>query len=365
MKAHELAELVKSGQRPVFEILPGADNHDAFGESCLEPGMIVRVTQAMYEQDGVVVLSFDQSEFESHNDRFDTRRYYKNGAPTLTAREAGYHRLVERGHFDGDDDLSTMIKTATQVPSSALQAEFSASGAQGNYMLWLEAQLLASREQLRQAQAVAVSDTQVPKSLIETIEHYGDSSLRGSSSSGVVFSNVVKELRQWSRVLSGDDAQRARDDEMAFSDAFGIGFAVVGRDHLGNPIPPRWYTASREIVDRKQYPIPGAEAALSAIEQYVQFRRENDLHQRSAETIQPVVEALQQWGATHKLDAIAQDDLDVQAVGLRHFGGDLPKGWDSAVAELLHLQREWLDQLAGSDVLPEAAGQDALMPMPG
>lgn len=157
MKAQDWMAMVRRGQQPVIELLPGAEKHDAFGESCLDRGMRARLVGARLDRNDhtIVVLSFDQGEFEEHNASFAQRNYYdKDGHPTLSAKQAGQYQQVVDGYFQVDDDLSAMIRDVPKAQTGlSLQEEFRSSGANGSYVDWLERQLVQARTQSNDAAA--------------------------------------------------------------------------------------------------------------------------------------------------------------------------------------------------------------------
>lgn len=71
----------------------------------------------------------------------------------------------------------------------------------------------------------------------------------------------------------------------------GIGLAVIGRRHFGNPIPPQWYDAARELIGhlRATHPAPGQverdREDEPTAEELEAFRRKHWMHWNSAENL--------------------------------------------------------------------------------
>ena len=89
-------------------------------------------------------LTFDFSEFDEFNKRFESSNYFdKNHNPTLTAREAGFYKDKEELFFGSpklwpfEDYFADMSEN-----SRKLSEEFKASG-ETDYVAWLEEKLTA------------------------------------------------------------------------------------------------------------------------------------------------------------------------------------------------------------------------------
>ena len=110
-----------------------------------EAGMKARIVSAQDHHDDVVRIMFDFSDFDAHNKTLEKSNYYdKQGKPTLTAREAGFYKPADHLFFLRDDEVTRYFDIANDA-STALLAEFSASGTTSSYVGWLEQELAKAR----------------------------------------------------------------------------------------------------------------------------------------------------------------------------------------------------------------------------
>lgn len=153
---------VAQGTRPVAHCNRGIGTLEG---AYAEPGMRARIVGArlmngMGGAGDVVILDFDYSEFEAHNEVFETSNYFdRAGSPRLTAREAGYYQQVEQLYFSPDDlaekffglDGERERETALLLEYGAARAAGTGNGAQApSYVQWIEQELLQARDALEE-----------------------------------------------------------------------------------------------------------------------------------------------------------------------------------------------------------------------
>jgi len=84
--------------------------------------------------------SFDFGPFESHNVALEVRAYYdKHGLPTLTARESGHYKAVDRYWFMVDDDMPFEL-----IGDLRAWEAYRSEPREVSYVEWLEAHYCAS-----------------------------------------------------------------------------------------------------------------------------------------------------------------------------------------------------------------------------
>lgn len=141
MQINDVLKQLQEGQRPVVELREGIHDKESYGE----PNMRARIIHASGpDRDGVVRVEFDFGEFDEHNRSVESANYYdKSGAPTLTAREAGFYKPVDHMYFEADEPLERHM-TFVGADQQALFQKFKDSGATTSYVAWLESQVLAA-----------------------------------------------------------------------------------------------------------------------------------------------------------------------------------------------------------------------------
>lgn len=127
---------------------PGIEDMEAYAEG----GMRARVvsveaqdTRSRDKHDHVYKITFDYTEFDEYNRRFESSNYYdKNGKPTLSAREANWYNPQETIYF-GSPELWPFEDyfEVNGEERRQLVAEFKASG-ETDYVAWLEQKVLAA-----------------------------------------------------------------------------------------------------------------------------------------------------------------------------------------------------------------------------
>lgn len=138
----DLTEALRAGSRPVVTFCEGIGEKESYAEA----GMRARILGATpMDHDGVLRLTFDFAEFETHNASFESANYYdKGGKPVLTARQAGYYKPQEDLYFDLDEELATLMQLEV-AGSVALYNRYKAEGCPGTYVGWLEHTVLAAQ----------------------------------------------------------------------------------------------------------------------------------------------------------------------------------------------------------------------------
>lgn len=135
----QLSELLMAGSMPVVTFTTSAIEDL---EGYPERGMRARIVSVTPEQDDMVAVEFDFSEFDAHNMAFESRNYYdKAGAPTLTAREYGAYQSREKFYFMADDALDKYLAFESDARMK-LYGLFVVSGSKATYVQWLEGRLL-------------------------------------------------------------------------------------------------------------------------------------------------------------------------------------------------------------------------------
>jgi hypothetical protein len=117
-------------------------------EAYSEGGMRARIvsiteedTDSANKHDHIFIITFDYSEYDEYNKRFETANYYGPGRDAVadkTAREVGQYHLQEKIYF-GSPKLWPFEEyfVLLNEKSVALYNKFKASGS-SNYVEWLE-----------------------------------------------------------------------------------------------------------------------------------------------------------------------------------------------------------------------------------
>jgi len=148
MKAKVLQDIVSQGKKPLVRLTA-----PIWDESFGEKGMIARVTRVApseFTQDDGSEFDLDYMEHKGHNVLLQTADWHmvEDGLDTGT--------MIESGNIDPDDLHEKMyadhvVPENADVPVELLEdgpmAEYAASGFEGNYVEWLERQLLDLRGQ--------------------------------------------------------------------------------------------------------------------------------------------------------------------------------------------------------------------------
>lgn len=142
MNFKELAELVKSGVKPVVTMGKKIDDHETYAE----PGMRGRLVGAQMEShDDVIKLFVDYSEFDEFNKGFESANYFnREQVPCLTAREAGYYNPQDHIYVDTNRSIEGVMEVV-EGEALSLFAEYNASSKAVSYTQWLETEVLKLR----------------------------------------------------------------------------------------------------------------------------------------------------------------------------------------------------------------------------
>ena len=133
LDARALCALVAASDKIAVEFGPQIEDLEGYPE----PGMRAHIIRVGRFDDDVLIVTVRYAEFEDVNRGLETPNYYDaDGAPTLTAREAGLYRQEENLYLPGSGDLSPLLVLADNNVERRLAA-FRASGAK-SYLAWLE-----------------------------------------------------------------------------------------------------------------------------------------------------------------------------------------------------------------------------------
>lgn len=135
----DFIKLIQSGAQPVVQFKQGIDEKESYAEN----GMRARALRVNMSDHEVVKIMFDFQSFDQHNTPLESAHYYDSkGAPTRTAREAGYYYPQEELYFDSDEELVKLfeIQAGHRVE---LFERYTAAGTDLSYVQWLEDQVNA------------------------------------------------------------------------------------------------------------------------------------------------------------------------------------------------------------------------------
>lgn len=134
MHIRDIETMLAAGQRPVVEFGKDFDNEDY-----AETGMRARVTSVTDEGDGCFRVYVDFSEFDAHNEPFETSNYFdKRQNQCLTARQAGYYKPQSSVWVPSELDGWIALVESTGYQTFT---EYKASGTSLSYIAWLESEL--------------------------------------------------------------------------------------------------------------------------------------------------------------------------------------------------------------------------------
>lgn len=138
----DLCQFLQSGKQPVVTFKAGIDDKESYAEKNMR-ARVLRCTSP--DSDEVLKLTFDFEEFDAHNTPLESSNYYDaKGAPTRTAKQAGYYKPQEDLYFDLTelvDDLFIFESGA----AIALFEEYKKEAPTRSYVSWLEQKVLAAR----------------------------------------------------------------------------------------------------------------------------------------------------------------------------------------------------------------------------
>lgn len=136
----EFIKILQSGKKPIVQFVKAVEDL----EMMFDEGMRGRAISFVEDEDGDVKITFEVKEFEAFNIPFMKPNYYdKHGNPTLKVIETPYYPKDGREdlYFSLDGDLPLFI-----VEDNGLFGEYSNSGSNDTYVLWLEKALLKYQE---------------------------------------------------------------------------------------------------------------------------------------------------------------------------------------------------------------------------
>jgi hypothetical protein len=137
-----LIELIQAGKKPIVTFKQDISDKESYPEA----GTRARATAASQpDSDGVIEITFDYSEFDEINIPLELTNYYdKSGAPSLTARQAGYYKPIDIIYFDASEKLEQLMDIESDVDVSIFEA-FKQEATEFSYVQWLESKFLAQQ----------------------------------------------------------------------------------------------------------------------------------------------------------------------------------------------------------------------------
>ena len=136
-----LFNAVRAGSHPVVTFHTSAIEDL---EGYPEKGMRARVVGCATKRDDMMALTFDFSEFETHNAPFESANYFdKAGHATLTARENGAYKPQESFYVMADDLVARLMLLESDARMGIFN-DYTASGSAQTYVQWLEDHMIAA-----------------------------------------------------------------------------------------------------------------------------------------------------------------------------------------------------------------------------
>lgn len=149
MVGSDFEKLVKCGIKPVVEF----DASIVAQENLFEQGMRARVVSVLDDEEDVLHIVFDFSDFAEYNKHFATPGYFDGeGKPTLYVWQTKHYpeNLQEDVYVDLKSEVPFSI-----IEEHSLMAEFGSLPADGrlSYVGWLEREVLVARDLLAEVLA--------------------------------------------------------------------------------------------------------------------------------------------------------------------------------------------------------------------